>query len=340
MTDTNITAYCAPQDPGTGVPQGSADRTSAVFETLMGQAVGTDYVANGIEFSNVQTTSSGGQVTLTAGHCYFSESGNEFQSGSQTDYNQTLPAGSDHVYVVVLPDPVTITLNDADAENEIFIAIDPTTNDSVYVRHGSGETHPEDTSNHPGIHVGHVDTTDGSTVRHTDLATTSFREVEAAEKATAPSYSADSDAPTDTLYHQTSEDELRYKTGAGAVLGRGYERVRYEHFVTIPMGQIPNGTHSAVPYQIPDGGTLEVYVWGVRNNDNPPAAPTDLSIELYDMSNDSFIESASTGRESGDPGSPVTATPASGGNKDVQFRVVNETGSEVTAGGYVGFMVV
>lgn len=344
MTDTNIAAYCAPQDPGTGVPSGSADRTSAVFEALMGQAVGTDYVANGVEFSNIVTSTDdsngNGQVTLTAGHCYMSESGNQFQSGSQTDYNQTLPSGSDHIYVVVLPDPVTINLNDADTQNELFLALDPAANDSVYVRHGSGESDPEGTDGHVALHLGHVDTTDGSTVRHNDLAATGFRELTAAEKAAAPSYSTDSDAPQDTLYHHSGEDELRYKTSGGAVLGRGYERTRYEHSYTIPMGQIPTGTHSAIPYRVPDGTTLEVYMWGVHDDSIPPQAPTDLDIELYDMTNDSQIAWANTLRNDGDPASPLASAPASGGALDVEFRVTNETGSEVNAGGFVGFKVV
>lgn len=160
MTDTSVSdAVVFPQDDGTGVTDDSEDFNSAAYFGLIARNVNGEYVANGLGFANIDTTNE--QVDITAGHAFITDPGNQVQSGSQRTYDTSLPGGSDMVYAVVLPTNVVDLNLDTDATNEIWLAVDPASNDGVYLRHGSGLNAPGD----PSVKLGTVNTSDGSTTR-------------------------------------------------------------------------------------------------------------------------------------------------------------------------------
>lgn len=178
MTDTTVTdAVCFPQDAGTGVPDESADYDSAAFFSLLskykgdGSYVGEDATGSPtLQFAAVDTTNE--TVDVDAGYAYIVEGGHSVQSGSQTTYDTTLPIGSP--YVVVLPTNVTGLGLGADTDSDLWLAVDPTANDSVYIRHGSGLSVPTD----PSVKLGTVDSSTGATTRANDLAPASFSGVD------------------------------------------------------------------------------------------------------------------------------------------------------------------
>lgn len=170
MTDQTLPdAVAFPEDDGTGVSDGDEDYDSAAYFSLLskykgdGTYVGEDTSGSAtLQFANVDTTNE--QVDIGTGYAYIMDSGNSVQSGSQTSYDTTLPV--DNPYVVILPNTVVDVDLDADSVNDIWLAVDPTTNDNVYLRFGSGLSAPSD----PSIKLGTVDTSSGSTTRPNDLA--------------------------------------------------------------------------------------------------------------------------------------------------------------------------
>lgn len=165
MVDTTVTdAVVFPQDDGTGVADGSEDFNSAGYFGLLAESDGTARVRNGLDFANIVTTDTSETVDVTAGHAFVVEGGNTVQSGSQATYDTTLPSGSDMAYLVVLPTAETGLALDTDVVNDLWVAVDPTTQDSVYIRHGNGLSTPTD----PSVKLGTVDATDGSTTRAND----------------------------------------------------------------------------------------------------------------------------------------------------------------------------
>lgn len=164
MTDTTLTdAIVFPQDPGTGVASADRDWVSAGFMGLSGQSVGGSYVANGFEFANVDTAND--EVDITAGHAYIIEEGISVQSeGGSGAFDAVFPAGSDHAYCVVLKSDL-VDLSLASGNNDMYLAVDPTTPDTAYIRHGTSVSAPTD----PYIKIGEVNTTTEDTVRNTGL---------------------------------------------------------------------------------------------------------------------------------------------------------------------------
>jgi hypothetical protein len=161
MTDTTVSdAVVTPQDDGTGVADGSEGFISAGKTGVLSQSLGSDYVDTGLTFANVDTTNE--QVDVAAGVAYITESGNSIQSGAQKAYDRTLP--SDMVYAVILPTDVTDLALGTDTDNDVWLAVDPTSPDAVYLRHGSGLSAPSD----PSLKLGTVNTSDGSTTRAND----------------------------------------------------------------------------------------------------------------------------------------------------------------------------
>lgn len=156
MTDTTISGAVAfPQDRGTGVTDGKSDFPSAGYLGTLGQAIDTDYVAKGLDFTNVDATNN--TVDVTSGVAFLSVSGADVQD-VDGGYNVTLP--NDMATAVALPNSVTLSL-DSGAVNDIWLAVNPGSQEGVYIRHGSGLSSPTD----PSIKLGTVDTSNGSTTR-------------------------------------------------------------------------------------------------------------------------------------------------------------------------------
>lgn len=170
MTDTTVSdAVYFPSDEGTGVSDGSEDFDSAGYFALLSKYHGQgSYVAEDntgsptLQFNDVDTSNE--QVDVGAGFAYILESGNSVQGGSQTTYDTTLP--NEMPYVVILPTEVTNLDLGTDNVNDLWLSVDPTTNDSVTIRHGNGLSAPSD----PNIKLGTVDTSSGATTRANDLA--------------------------------------------------------------------------------------------------------------------------------------------------------------------------
>lgn len=168
MTDTNlIDAVVFPQDDGTGVPDGQESFDSAGSFSLLsrykgeGTYVGEDKAGNAtLQFNDVDTSNN--EFDISAGHAYILD-GVTIQSGAQTTYDTNLP--EDTPYVVVVPNEVTNLSLDS-GTNDVWLSVDPTANDSVTVRHGSGLSAPSD----PSIKLGTVDASLGDTTRANDLA--------------------------------------------------------------------------------------------------------------------------------------------------------------------------
>lgn len=157
MVDTAITdAVVYPQDQGTGVTSADADYKAAAADGLLAKNKGGEYIANGLDLS-VDTVAD--TVSVAAGHAFIAEGGNTIHTGAASTYDKTLPAGSDSVYTVVLPTAVTGLGLGVDVRNDVWLAVDPTANDSVYIRHGSGLAEPTD----PSIRLGTAHTGTGAT---------------------------------------------------------------------------------------------------------------------------------------------------------------------------------
>lgn len=103
----------------------------------------------------------------------------------------------------------------------------------------------------------------------------------------------------------------------------------------VPETDIPDADHVSQPVYVPDGSKLDVWVWGVR--DDTQSTPTGLEAELYDESGGASVASASTPHTTG---SPIASLSAAGDPVDATLRVVNGTGSPITAGGSFGYTVV
>lgn len=178
MTDTTISdAVFYPEDEGTGVPDGDEDYDSAAYDGLLSQALPQSAILSGLDFADVVTTDGSESVNVTAGACLIlddaSLTGGDragqplVQSGFQQTYDVTLPTDADPVYVAILPTQTPDLALDTDVVNDIWIAVDPVgTNDTVYIRHGSGLTAPSD----PSHKLGTVDSTGGTTRAQWGLA--------------------------------------------------------------------------------------------------------------------------------------------------------------------------
>ncbi|QAS68875.1 hypothetical protein HFTV1-gp42 [Haloferax tailed virus 1] len=170
MADTTIIdAVVFPQDDGTGVSNGDEDYDSAGYLASLARYAGDGSYVGGdstgsptLQFANIDTANE--EVDIQPGHAFILESGHIVQSGSQKTYDTNLP---DSVpYVVILPSSVTNVPLDTDVDNDVWLAVDPTSNDSVYIRSGNGLSAPSD----PSVKLGTVNSSTGSTTRPNDLA--------------------------------------------------------------------------------------------------------------------------------------------------------------------------
>jgi len=181
MTDTTLTnATVFPQDNGTGVADGSEDGDYAAYFGLLSAHTQGEYVENGsLAFDNVVTTDGSESVDIGAGTCYVFDNVNrsggdrsdrpEFGAGSSTNtYDTKVPLESPMIYAVVNSASQTINLA-SDATVDVYLFLDPTSQDSVSIRHGSGVSDPEtDSTPKPSIKLGTVNTADGSKTRAND----------------------------------------------------------------------------------------------------------------------------------------------------------------------------
>lgn len=176
MTDTTISdAVVFPEDEGTGVADGSEDFDSAGYYGSIGRALDTAYVDTGLSFTNIDTSNN--TVDVTSGIAFLPMSSVDVQSGSQSNYDTTLP--SDIVAVVALPSNVTGLSLAGTSVNDLWLAFDPSTNDGAYIRHGNGLTAPSD----PSVKLGTVDTNDGSVSRVNDGASVEANDIVFTERS-------------------------------------------------------------------------------------------------------------------------------------------------------------
>jgi len=185
MTDTTINdALVFPQDEGSGVSDGSEDYSSAAYFSALskyqgyGSYVGEDNTGSAtLQFNDVDTTNE--QVDVGTGYAYIEEGSHTVQSGSQTSYDTTIPINTP--YVVMLPSEVVDLGLGTDNVNDLWLAVDPTSNDDVFIRHGNGLSAPSN----PSVKLGTVDTSNGDTTRANDLSTTSNKSVSTEEITSA-----------------------------------------------------------------------------------------------------------------------------------------------------------
>lgn len=175
MTDTSVSdAVVFPQDRGTKAPDEKSDRISGGYLAMLSRYRGDEsYVgenSSGNPTLQFIVDSVNNTVDIEPGYAYISVSNVEVQGGSESGFDTTLPI--DIPTVVALPSTVSgLSLGD-NTTNDLWLAFDPTTNDSVYIRHGSSVSEPSD----PSVKLGVVDTTDESTKRPNDLSTSTFEE--------------------------------------------------------------------------------------------------------------------------------------------------------------------
>lgn len=158
MTDTSVSdAVVFPEDDGTGVADGSEDFTSAGYFGTLAGTVGSAYVGNGMGFTGNDSDGNGNwdELTVGAGHAFITQSGVSVQSGSQSSYDTTLP--DDAVHTAVMPTSVTLTVTESISQYDVYVAFDPTSNDTVYIRHGDSGTISAPTD--PSLYLGYADTT-------------------------------------------------------------------------------------------------------------------------------------------------------------------------------------
>jgi len=160
-------AVVVPQDPGTSPSDTigfATDPPSAASVALMAayQSGAGNYVLDGASGSLAFTVDSvNDELTIDPGVCYITQSasGARVQSATGSTYDVDLPGSVDFVYAVIVPTSVTVAL-DADAENTVYLSVDPDTRNSATAHAGAGLGTPSD----PAIELGTVDSAAGTTV--------------------------------------------------------------------------------------------------------------------------------------------------------------------------------
>lgn len=137
---------------------------------------------------------------------------------------------------------------------------------------------------------------------------------------------------SDVVHYDTNQDA--HFQGDVTKAGTQVPDVHEAPNAHIQHSTLPDGDHAAQPVYIPDGQTLEVWLWGARTD--VPDTPAGLTVELYDETADVSVSSESTARTTG---APVASLSASGSAVDATLRVDNATGAEVVAGASFGYTV-
>jgi hypothetical protein len=170
MTETTVSdAVVFPQDQGTGVTSGNEDFNSAGYFGTLTRNIDGEHVGNGLAFSNVDTTND--TFDLTSGYVFVKQSAVDVQSGANATHDTTLP--NDIVTVVTLPSDVTGLSLDSDSVNDVYLYFASSAQDNVKVRYGSSVSQPPG----PSVHLGTIDTSDGSTARASDYASPELTDI-------------------------------------------------------------------------------------------------------------------------------------------------------------------
>lgn len=175
MTETTITdAIVWPEDEGTGAPvaEDEGDWASAAYHASMARARGaTGYVDAGLGLSyNPSDTT----MDIGAGLVFIRYTGGSSVQLTSSSYDEAWDR--DLVFMVSVPSVSNLSL-DADAVNEIYLAVDPTSGDSARYRYGSSITEPTD----PHVMIGEVDTAAETTTELARAPTGTFTSVETSE---------------------------------------------------------------------------------------------------------------------------------------------------------------
>lgn len=156
MATTTVSgAYVAPQDPGTGLSS-NADPNNAAAVSLIGSHEQGGYVGVGLGFDSRDAGND--TITVGSGYCYIvddsSSTTNSRGSGGNAQVESTVTSGYDTevpantVYVVVIPNSVTVDVSDSQT-NQIWVNITSVSNNNqVEIRSdgGGGTTaEPSDT---------------------------------------------------------------------------------------------------------------------------------------------------------------------------------------------------
>lgn len=186
-TQTITDAVVVPQDPGTGIDNADDVLSAGVAALLARYEEGT-YVDEGLAFANIDAAND--EVDVTSGIAFIeddlssttSERGSggraQIQSTRVSGYDTEIPA--DQAYLVIVPTDQTDLGLDADAENDVYLSVDPTAQNSATLHFGSSINAPSD----PSIELGTVDSSDGSVVaRPSDDAAVTRRSMTAVEGA-------------------------------------------------------------------------------------------------------------------------------------------------------------
>ena len=163
MAETTVSdAVVFPQDQGTGVPPGNEDFNSAGHFGSLTRNIDGEHVGNGLTFTNIDTAND--TFDLTSGYVFVTQSSVDVQSGANATHDTTLP--NDIITVVTLPSDVTGLSLDSDSVNDVYLFFASSAQDDVKIRHGSSVSVPSG----PSVHLGTIDTSDGSTTRANDYS--------------------------------------------------------------------------------------------------------------------------------------------------------------------------
>lgn len=170
MAETTVSdAVVFPQDQGTGVAGGNEDFNSAGYFGSLARNVDGEHVGNGLTFTNIDTTND--TFDLTSGYVFIRQSAVDVQSGANATHDTTLP--DDIIVVVALPSDVTGLSLDSNAVNDVYLYFASSAQDDATVRHGSSVSEPAG----PGVHLGTIDSSDGSTTRDIDYSSPELADV-------------------------------------------------------------------------------------------------------------------------------------------------------------------
>lgn len=114
----------------------------------------------------------------------------------------------------------------------------------------------------------------------------------------------------------------------------GGEPVDRQANAHIPTSEIPDTDHAEIPVHIPAGQTLEVWVWGCR--DDTQSTPVGLTVELFDETGAVSVASANTAHATG---APIASLAGGTAGKDATLRLDNATGGPINAGAKFGYTV-
>lgn len=324
MTDTAIPdAVVNPEDEGTGLTNDSADYISAGFEALPRPP--SKAILGGCSFTVDYTTPS---FDLEPGIVQLPNSAISVQSGSQQSFDTDLPV--DGYQTIILPTSVTgLSLQDSDL-NEVYLYHDPTSQDSVTVRHGGGVSEPTE----PHIKIGEILTDSdekreqwhlnkGGLLSYPDETTITIR----ANVNMPVSSTLVVNRSTGAFYEVDANNNPRDIVAQPDIEQSRSPLTRKHHSITA----LDDGESLEIPIRLLDGEPVGVRRWGAYKVADG-TAPTGLDVEFLDGS-DTVQASANTVEAE----STFNYTNGTGSPEVVKLRVINSTGSAINSPGVAAF---